>query len=176
MFTLAGLSSPIVTWWVSGPIMAACAAVAGWGFWPLVREHVTLPGTLTMMPLHEAARRVYEAVEKAGVLDLTTSPSSAPETKLTHFKLLFVVEDDVELFGIKPPSTKSRLIPKNELHGELYPADGDVSQLGHVASGGPDATYVNVTVRRSDVRRMIKKYLSEYVSQAREMRRGKWPQ
>jgi hypothetical protein len=35
LFTLAGVGAPIFTWWVSGPIMAVCALVAGWGFWPL---------------------------------------------------------------------------------------------------------------------------------------------
>jgi hypothetical protein len=37
LFTLAGVGAPIFTWWVSGPIMAACALVAGWGFWPVAR-------------------------------------------------------------------------------------------------------------------------------------------
>jgi hypothetical protein len=31
-FTLAGIAQPLVTWWVSGPIMAVCAGVAAWGF------------------------------------------------------------------------------------------------------------------------------------------------
>jgi hypothetical protein len=38
LFTLAGLGAPIFTWWVSGPIMALCAAVAAWGFWPVAFE------------------------------------------------------------------------------------------------------------------------------------------
>jgi hypothetical protein len=36
LFTLAGVGAPIVTWWVSAPIMAACAGVAVWGFLPLI--------------------------------------------------------------------------------------------------------------------------------------------
>ena len=35
LFTLAGLLSPLLGWWISGPIMGACAIVAVWGFWPL---------------------------------------------------------------------------------------------------------------------------------------------
>jgi hypothetical protein len=38
LFTLAGVGAPIFTWWVSGPIMAVCAVVAGWGFWPVVKD------------------------------------------------------------------------------------------------------------------------------------------
>jgi hypothetical protein len=38
LFTLAGVGAPILTWWVSGPIMAVCVGVAGWGFWPLLPE------------------------------------------------------------------------------------------------------------------------------------------
>jgi hypothetical protein len=37
-FTVAGLASPIVSWWVAAPIMLACVVVAGWGFWPAVSE------------------------------------------------------------------------------------------------------------------------------------------
>jgi hypothetical protein len=69
------------------------------------------------IPLHEAARRAYEAVEKAGVLDLTTPSQGSPDSKLNHFKLLFMVDDETEVFGVKPPSTKPRLIPKADLQG-----------------------------------------------------------
>ena len=37
LFTLAGVGAPILSWWISGPIMAVCALVAGWGFWPVVK-------------------------------------------------------------------------------------------------------------------------------------------
>lgn len=42
LFTLAGVGAPIVSWWVSGPIMVACAVVAAWGFWPLVSANIPL--------------------------------------------------------------------------------------------------------------------------------------
>jgi hypothetical protein len=98
--TLAGLGAPIFGWWVSGPIMAVCAVVAGWGFWPLIRNAPL--GFSRRIPLHIAARRAYEAAEKAGILHLTTSETASPEDKLFHFKLLFMVDDETELFGIKP--------------------------------------------------------------------------
>jgi len=39
LFTLAGLSQPLFGWWVAGPVMAVCTVVAGWGFWPIFRNH-----------------------------------------------------------------------------------------------------------------------------------------
>jgi hypothetical protein len=38
LFTVAGSVQPLFGWWVSGPIMAVCAAIAGWGLWPLVLD------------------------------------------------------------------------------------------------------------------------------------------
>jgi hypothetical protein len=125
------------------------------------------------VPLHVAARRVYEAGEKAGVLDLMLSKTESAENKLNHFKMLMMVDDRVRLFGIKPPSTKPFLIPKSELHGELYPSEGETSELRLIV--GSDPEYVNVTVPRSDLRSIIKIYLSEYVDEAKQLRAGKWP-
>ena len=39
MFTLAGFAAPLLGWGISGSIMAVCAVVAAWGFWPLLKEH-----------------------------------------------------------------------------------------------------------------------------------------
>jgi hypothetical protein len=126
------------------------------------------------IPLHIAARRVYEAAEKAGVVDLILSPTSSPDSKLQHFKMLMFVDDRVRLFGAKPPSTKSRLIPKNEFAGhEIYPPEGEVSRLDSVYPNEPPA-YVNVTVPRSDLARIIKIYLDEYVTEAKNLRKGRW--
>jgi hypothetical protein len=40
LFTLAGLSAPLFSWWVSAPIMASCAGVALWGFWPALVSRI----------------------------------------------------------------------------------------------------------------------------------------
>jgi hypothetical protein len=160
-FTLAGLAGPIVGWWFAGPIMAACALVAGWGFWPLLKDapQIQVSWPSIRVPLHLAARRAYEAAEKAGVLHLTTSETASPEAKLNHFKLLFMVDDETELFGVKPPSTQSLPISKTELRGmDIYPADGENSQLNHVL-GQDRVAYTNVTVRRKDLRRVIDSYI-----------------
>jgi hypothetical protein len=144
-----------------------------WAHLLFQRIGLSWPFPSRQIPLHVAARQIYEAAEKAAVLDLTLSSSSPPEAKLNHFKILIMLE--TEIFGVKSPSTKSRRIPKSELRGELFPVDGDVSEIGHIASPGPDSTYINVTVRRRDVKRLIKKYLTEYVDEAKLLRAGKWP-
>jgi hypothetical protein len=38
LFTLAGVGAPLLTWWVSGPIMLLCALVAVWGLWPAMAD------------------------------------------------------------------------------------------------------------------------------------------
>jgi hypothetical protein len=164
LFTLAGLAQPIVTWWVSGPIMAVCAGVAGWGFWPLIRDRIDQNQFLRPIPLHIAARFAYEAAEKADVLHLTTSDKSSADAKLDHFKILFIVDAETQVFGAKPPSTKIRLLPKEELIKEMHPADGDVSTLVYTWPRGPDlddTAYINVSIRRRDMRRVIKNYIVE---------------
>jgi hypothetical protein len=160
LFTLAGLASPILGWWIAGPIMAACALVAAWGFWPLA-PRIQPASWPVRVPLHVAATRAYEAAEKAGILDLTTSATSPPDSRLNHFKLLFMVDAETELFGVRPPSTKSRLIPKADLQGhDLYPANGETSQINHLLSTESIA-YTDVTVRRKDLRRVINGYIAE---------------
>jgi hypothetical protein len=174
LFTLAGVTQPLFGWWFSGPVMMGCAAVAGWGFWPLICN-LALPSFGRGIPLHVAARRVYEAAEKADVIDLMLSSSSTPENKLMHFKMLLLVDDRVRLFGAKPPSTKCRLIPKDELQGhDVYPAEGDTSRLDNPYPGDHPPSYVEVTAPRTDLRRIIKIYLDEYVSEAKKLRSGIW--
>jgi hypothetical protein len=58
-----------------------------------------------------------------------------------------LVDEKVELFGVRPPSTKSRPIPKSELTDDLYPAEGGVEQLNNHISDEP--IYRNVTVRHA---------------------------
>jgi hypothetical protein len=38
LFTAVGFAASILLWWISGPIIAACAGVAAWGFWPAIKK------------------------------------------------------------------------------------------------------------------------------------------
>jgi|GraSoiStandDraft_40_1057318.scaffolds.fasta_scaffold204824_1 hypothetical protein len=118
------------------------------------------------VPLHVAARHAYETLEKLDMLKLVVLETASPEAKLNTFKYLFMVDSETELFGIKPPSTKPRPIPKTELLHDLHPVDGENSQLNHVIPADSPA-YIDVTVRRKDLVRVIDSFLAEIQSHAR---------
>jgi hypothetical protein len=168
LFSLPGtvVALPFVPWWISALIAAACAVFACWAFWPKLPLRVFSQ----RIPLHVAARHVYEAVERAEDLDLTIPSSSSPETKLNHFKFALMVDGGTELFGVKPPSTQSRPIPKKELSGGLSPAVGEVSNL-YRPSAPNEIAYSNVTISRSDLRRITKRYLTDYADEARQYKK-----
>jgi hypothetical protein len=170
-FGVAGLGMPGLIWasdqlhmtapyWlaVSVWIVSAGCLLVWAGLWGHVLfQRMGLPALSRHIPLHVAARRAYEAVEKDGIVDLTGSP----ESKLNQFKFLFMEDPETDVFGVKPPSTKPRLIPKADLRSrhDLYPADGDISQLDDIVSH--NAVYVDVSVRRKDLPRVINDYIAK---------------
>jgi hypothetical protein len=112
------------------------------------------------VPLHRAATMAYEAAEKAGVLHLHVGSNELPEKRLWHFKLLLLVHDKTQLFGIKPPSTKSNPIPKSELIGhDNYPMEG--GQIGPAIPLNADPTYIDVMVGSKGLRLVIKEIRAE---------------
>lgn len=98
-----------------------------------------------LVPLQAAARIAYEAVEEAGI---TTSvvgvPYSSPDVALDHFKYVLLLSR-VELIGVRPPSSKPRLIAHEEIAG-LRPVSGESILKYRIASAG--TAYVDVTIRR----------------------------
>jgi membrane protein implicated in regulation of membrane protease activity len=68
LFTAAGSVQPLFGWWVSGPLMAICAGVAAWGFWPLMQNLVNWPAVHALPARLAAARRELEKIEKACVV------------------------------------------------------------------------------------------------------------
>jgi hypothetical protein len=58
--TLAAFGQPFFGWYVSGPIMLVCAAVAVWGFWPIIRKRhrPQKDGSLEEIDLHQFLRFV----------------------------------------------------------------------------------------------------------------------
>jgi hypothetical protein len=112
------------------------------------------------MSLFEAATRYYEAAEEAGVLDLVSPSRESPDDKLTHIKLLLMIDERIELRGIRPPSTKSRPLSKTELTDDLlYPGKGNTSQINHSIADEP--VYLNVTIRNADLMRVIAADIAE---------------
>jgi hypothetical protein len=109
--------------------------------------------------LAKAATRIYEAAEAEGVLDFVVSERGSADKKLTHLKLLLMVDEAIELFGVRPPSTKARLIAKTELTDELYPAEDGADQINHHISDDP--VYFNVTVSLATLIPAISRYIAE---------------
>jgi hypothetical protein len=156
LFTLAGVGAPIVTWWVSAPVMAACAVAAAWGFWPLIGEirRAGFPFLRNRVPLWEAARIAYEAAERAGVVDMTTHPGSAAEVRLKFYVYVFLADDKTVLYGAKPPSTSPRPIAREE-YKQIHPVIG-VDRLDYISP--QKIGFENVTIKRKDLNRIIREW------------------
>jgi len=75
--------------------------------------------------LHEAAVRLYEAAEEYRFLDfLVGGVEETAEKRLEHVKHQLIVDERIDLSGIRSPSTKSHLIPRDELTFEMFPGAG----------------------------------------------------
>lgn len=109
--------------------------------------------------LIEAARHLYEAAEAAHLLDFFVLKTDSPEEKLSHLKMLLMIDERVEILGAKPPSTQVRSIPKAELIDELYPAKGSANEIVGLMSEEP--VFVDVKVRRATLIQFIEVSIAE---------------
>jgi hypothetical protein len=64
--------------------------------------------------MEDAARHIYEMVEKKDVLDDVITLGSDPSTTLNHFKYALLTLDGIVLYGVQPPSSGLRPIPDDE--------------------------------------------------------------
>jgi hypothetical protein len=97
------------------------------------------------IPIHSAARLLYEAVEEAGITNSVVGvPYSSPDVALDYFKHV-LLKSDAELSGVRPPSSKSRPIPRDE-RINLEPMSGKSNLRYLMASLG--LGYRDVTIRR----------------------------
>jgi hypothetical protein len=112
----------------------------------------------TLIPLHDAAIRFYEAAEESGFLELEVSLKEPPEKRLDHIKHLLMVDDRMNLFGIRPPSRKLRLINKSELTDDLFPGEG--STIKHFISD--EIIWIAVSIPDSDLAQVIDNYVDHY--------------
>jgi hypothetical protein len=109
-----------------------------------------VPGAL--VPIDRAARLAFEAAERAGVVDLTSHPDTAPEERLRHYIYTFMVDDETLLLGAKPPSMQLMPIPRDE---RFYPVVGK-NQFDALTP--QRIAYTNVKIRHRDLRRIIREY------------------
>lgn len=110
------------------------------------------------LPLQEAARKVYEALEGSkfdswvdGAFD-----GKPPEDKLNYVARLILSKSDppAEVSGAKRPSTISRIIPfEDREHMRLIEGR---NELGKTAENHP--TFTNVSVTEAELNRLIEYY------------------
>jgi hypothetical protein len=100
------------------------------------------------LPLHDAARLLYEA---ADVLKYIAPPEEPADKRLQFFKHTIMI--CARLYGVKPPSTQSRLIRTDEI-SSLHPQAG-TSNLTSITAQH-EVEYENVTVSRRDLRRILR--------------------
>jgi hypothetical protein len=108
--------------------------------------------------LQDAAVAAYEELENNG-LEQTLGknfPSQKEVLKQCKFILIYSL-DDVKLFGMRPPSRKSREIPRGELK-ELWPSDDGSELLPRYPGSGTG--YREVTISRRDARRALNEHMA----------------
>lgn len=111
------------------------------------------------IPLVDAARRLYEAAEAASVLNFFVLKTDSPEEKLSHLKMLLMIDERVEVLGARPPSTQVRPITKTELIDELYPAKGNINEIVGLTSDEP--IFVDVAVKHATLIQFIEVSIAE---------------
>jgi hypothetical protein len=134
--------------------------VAGWLWWPTIRERVPLFAP-RLIPLDDAAQQAYETAEREGLLPLisTANPPSGPI--MDHFKCALLVSENLQWFGVRPPSTQLLRIPAKVVR-HLYPTDVKANSLSTVIGQKP--VYTNVAIRQRGLRSALKAYIREMSS------------
>lgn len=153
-------------WLVQYGFLALLTGLALWLFWPELEER--LLGS-KMMLVDEAARIAYEAAEKAGGLDLVSMTGDKADEKLSYFRYAFLLWPEFTVFGAEPPSQAMKPIPRN-IYNQLRPIDGHANSLGLAREREP--RYVNVSVKRGDLRRGIKKHMPGIAEESARLRKG----
>jgi hypothetical protein len=105
----------------------------------------------------EAARVVYEAMERSQLDDMTAGGYSSSMTPLTHFKYVILSaarREEITLYGTRAPSQQSLPISA-DLISQLEPSRNDANSIGSISRGSP-IDFHDVWLSRRDVRRVIK--------------------
>jgi hypothetical protein len=147
--------------WVGGAIILVVSLILWWGVRPAVRSTL-------YVPLEDAARHLYQAVERRVPKDEIVAPGSTEQERLRHFKYVLLTLNGVTLHGVEPPG-RSRPIPDVERR-HLQPADGVPNGLaGKIIRG---ARYVDVRISRWGLWRARRTYLAAAQEHAKMQRRA----
>lgn len=143
---------PVEAAWIG---LTVAAASFLWGVWPLfpARSRLwsrrVLPGR--MIPLHDAARMAFEAIEGT-VLEMTARrPASAPHGPLC-FMATKLFTAGVPIYGKQVPSSRVSLVRDDFLFANEFARDATVAQdqTSHAV------TFTDLTVKQRDAEAAIK--------------------
>jgi hypothetical protein len=148
LFALAGIAAPEVSWSVSAPITAACAAVAIFGFWPAIRH-----GSISLsrkISLRDAALRLYEECRGTSIGRSMEDGTGCQEDVLDRAGQHILLSLPLEVK--RPPSTKWEPLDPLSV-GRLMVCGGAMGLKFH---GSSSVAYPEVRLmRRRDLARLI---------------------
>ncbi len=145
---------PVEVAWIG---LAAAGAFFLWGVWPLLPSWSQLRWSrffpARMIPLHDAARMAFEAVEGT-VLEMTARrPANAPHGPLCFMATkLFTAK--VDIYGKQVPSSQSLPIKDDFLSEHEFAKDATVAQ--HQSSHA--VTFTDLKAKRGEVKAAIEEF------------------
>jgi hypothetical protein len=165
LFTLAIIGIPFFGWWISGPIMAACAIAAIWGFWPLLPS-IAIAGWsgwffLGNLSLPRVAAKYYGWTRKSDMAEFAERSSRSPDEILNWYGY-WMARHGVRIFGKRPPSPTLELVPKDDIGRRFYFNDGAVSLY---ESYPTRPAFVDLTVKGIDLIKNRKALLGRELGQ-----------
>jgi hypothetical protein len=152
VFTMTGVGAPLVSWWISAPVMAVSAFVAAWGLWPLFSSLSFGHLILWRVPLRTAAQICYERCEGTVAGHFFETEFRTEHDRLSILMYSFMGRG-VPLFGRQPPSRIARTIPQPAMRN-LALVEG-TSNLHRIAGSGA-AEYLDVYLHRTDLWRHVR--------------------
>jgi hypothetical protein len=137
---------PLLGWRVGGTLMAFCALVALWGFWPIVSPKSL--ASIWRVPLRNALQICFEA-SQSSVVGPFVSAEYDTEHERFSFMLSSLQAHRVPMFGREQGSRIAREVPQAVMRN-LRLVEG-TSNLARFAGREGVSEYLDVYVRRPDL-------------------------
>jgi hypothetical protein len=115
---------------------------------------------LENVSLENAAVRLYEAAEEHGFLDFLVNVDDSADKRLENVKHQLIVDERINLSGMRSPSTVPRAIAKGELTNEMFPGAGSTIVNTH----SNDVVWHDVSLPMRDLYGVIADFI-EHIKQ-----------
>jgi hypothetical protein len=121
LFTLVSVTQPLVSWYISYTIMILCAAIAAWGFWPLIKiiNVMGWPFLIGFITSELATAKLYGKMRGTVIAKVAEREAKTPDD-IQNWYAQWMVNRGINIYGKKPPSNVLELIPKHIIKEELY--------------------------------------------------------